>query len=135
MAPQICRYDTEVNSPFASRSDQIMPTFNGPVQITNIFKPKIWGRRDLAPLYSMPAASKGAQGPPASERIGEVWITDESARLLNGPAAGLTLAEASEKYGSALHGSSWPGNANPYFSEASARVNPAAGQFNKRALS
>ena len=72
-----------------------MPTFNGPVQISNIFKPKIWGRRDLAPLFSMPAAPDGAEDPLASERIGEVWVTDDTSRLLNGPAAGLTLAEAS----------------------------------------
>jgi mannose-6-phosphate isomerase len=90
-----------------------MPTFNGPVQISNIFKPKIWGRRDLAPLFSMPALPAGAEGLLASERIGEVWVTDDTSRLLNGPAAGLTLAEASEKYGPELHGSSWPGRRFP----------------------
>ena len=47
------------------------------------------------------------------ERIGEVWVTDDSSRFLNGPAAGMTLAEASEKYGTELHGSSWPGRRFP----------------------
>jgi len=39
--------------------------------------------------------------------IGEVWITDDASRFLNGPPVGLTLAEASRKYGSELHGSGW----------------------------
>ena len=41
--------------------------------------------------------------------IGEVWATDDTSRFLNGPVAGLTLGEVSEKYGPALHGESWPG--------------------------
>jgi len=36
-----------------------------------------------------------------------VWITDEGSRFLNGPCAGLTLNEASQKYGAELHGSAW----------------------------
>jgi len=39
--------------------------------------------------------------------IGEVWVTDDTSRFLNGPVAGLTLAEVSEKYGPELHGRSW----------------------------
>ncbi len=85
-----------------------MPTFSGPVQISNIYKPKIWGRQDLAPLFA-PAETRPKIAQKASgERIGEVWITDDTSRFLNGPAAGMTLAEASEKYGPDLHGSSWP---------------------------
>jgi mannose-6-phosphate isomerase len=38
-----------------------------------------------------------------------VWVTDDVSRFLNGPAAGKTLAEASEKFGPELHGKSWPG--------------------------
>ena len=90
-----------------------MSIFNGPVQLSNIFKPKIWGRRNLEPLFEMPGSEDGTSDPTASERIGEVWVTDDTARFLNGPVAGLTLAEASEKYGPELHGSSWPGRKFP----------------------
>jgi mannose-6-phosphate isomerase len=90
-----------------------MPTFNGPVQVSNIFKPKIWGRRDLAPLFAAPHSSSAAGGQFANERIGEVWVTDDASCFLNGPAAGMTLAEASEKYGPELHGKSWPGHRFP----------------------
>lgn len=85
-----------------------MPTLNGPIQLSNIYKPKIWGREDLSPLFPPP--------PPAAEvegKMGEVWVTDDVSRLMNGPAAGLTLAEASEKYGPELHGTSWPGRRFP----------------------
>lgn len=87
-----------------------MPTFTGPLQLSNAFKPKIWGRNSLDPLFDMPDFE--ALGKPV-ERIGEVWVTDDAARFLNGPVAGMTLAEASEKYGAELHGSSWPGRRFP----------------------
>lgn len=85
-----------------------MSTFNSPVQLSNIFKPKIWGRRDLAPLFTVPDSKEGTGGRFANQRMGEVWVTDDTSRFLNGPAAGMTLAEASEKYGPELHGKSWP---------------------------
>jgi mannose-6-phosphate isomerase len=87
-----------------------MATFTGPIQLSNAFKPKIWGRNSLDPLFEMPDFE--ALGKPV-ERIGEVWVTDDSARFLNGPVAGMTLAEASEKYGPELHGSSWAGRRFP----------------------
>jgi len=89
-----------------------MSTFNGPVQLSNIYKPKIWGREDLAPLFTMPPPpSSGASL--RDQRIGEVWITDDVSRFMNGPAAGMTLAEASEEFGPELYGSSWPGRRFP----------------------
>jgi mannose-6-phosphate isomerase len=90
-----------------------MSIFNGPVQLSNIFKPKIWGRRNLEPLFEMPGSQNGMGDPIAGERIGEVWVTDDTASFLNGPIAGLTLAEASEQYGPELHGTSWPGRRFP----------------------
>jgi mannose-6-phosphate isomerase len=65
---------------------------------------------------SMPCIQGGTGGsiPQArGQRIGEVWITDDSARFLNGPIAGMTLAEASERYGPEVHGKSWPGRRFP----------------------
>ena len=92
----------------------MMSTFNSPVQLSNIYKPKIWGRQDLAPLFTMPPPTvAGAGGNPSDQLIGEVWVTDDVSRFMNGPAAGLTLAEASEKYGSELHGKSWRGRRFP----------------------
>ncbi len=90
-----------------------MSTFNSPVQISNIFKPKLWGRRDLEPLFDISETATAADGPLASPRIGEVWVTADASRFLNGPAAGMTLAEASEKYGPELNGKSWPGRRFP----------------------
>ena len=93
-----------------------MSTLNTPLQLATAFKPKIWGREDLSPIYSAveetdsPVSRKaeisGGAGKP-NELIGEVWATDDTSRFLNGPVAGLTLAEASEKYGPELHGRSW----------------------------
>jgi mannose-6-phosphate isomerase len=94
-----------------------MPTLDGPLQLSNILKPKIWGRKDLAPLFG---ASRGREprGPhiPSAEPeelIGEVWITDDASQFLNGPLSGLTLGEAGEKYGDVLHGKSWQGRRFP----------------------
>jgi len=81
-----------------------MSTFSSPIQVSNVFKPKIWGRRELAPLFIMPDSSTAN-----SERIGEVWVTDDVSRFLNGSATGMTLAEASAKYGPELYGKAWPG--------------------------
>ena len=90
-----------------------MPILDSPIQLSNVFKPKIWGRRDLAPLFAMPPSQDGGNNQFSNERIGEVWVTDDVSRLMNGPAAGMTLAEASEKYGPELNGKSWPGRRFP----------------------
>jgi len=99
-----------------------MSTLNTPLQLSTAFKPKIWGREDLSPIYSAPEetdslASKkselsGGVSKPG-ELIGEVWATDDTSRFLNGPVAGLTLDEVSEKYGPELHGSAWKGRRFP----------------------
>jgi mannose-6-phosphate isomerase len=99
-----------------------MSTLNIPLQLSTVTKPKIWGREDLAPIYpaqgenDLPVArkeeiSRGTIKP--GELIGEVWANDDTSRFLNGPVAGLTLAEASEKYGAELHGRAWEGTRFP----------------------
>jgi mannose-6-phosphate isomerase len=93
-----------------------MSKLDMPLQLSPVFKPKIWGQRNLEPLFARPAWKPG--GPPsrlghsespigANDPIGEVWITDEGSRFLNGPCAGLTLQETSQKHGAELHGSAW----------------------------
>jgi mannose-6-phosphate isomerase len=91
-----------------------MPTLDSPLQLSPVFKPKIWGRADLSPLFTRPQNSIPSQRPrgtPArgsrTTLIGEVWITDDASQFKNGPLAGTTLLEASEKYGPELNGRSW----------------------------
>lgn len=93
-----------------------MPKFDSPLLLSPVFKPKIWGRDDLNPIFACPrtpisSKESDSQASPTQARrkelIGEVWITDDESRFLNGPLAGLTLAEASKKYGAELHGSAW----------------------------
>lgn len=79
-----------------------MAELDSPLQLSPVFKPKIWGRKDLAPIF------KGF-----GRLIGEVWITDDASMFLNGPVAGLTLAEALRKYGPQLCGGSWQGERFP----------------------
>jgi len=77
-----------------------MPRLDSPFQLSPIFKPKIWGRRDLRPLFSRPREFAG-------DLLGEVWVTDDASRFLNGPLSSMTLSEASEKFGPELNGSGW----------------------------
>ncbi len=94
-----------------------MPELQFPLQLSPVFKPKIWGRTDLGPVFApkprgreRPAArATQAVGPGdlprhAAGLIGEVWVTDDSSKFLNGPVAGLRLGEATQKYGPHLVG-------------------------------
>ncbi len=105
-----------------------MPLYDSPVQILPVFKPKMWGRGNLAPLYERPglevrprSGSKSRSGAklgsndvtatvldaPETSLIGEVWITDDTSRLMSGPLAGTPLGEAVSQYGADLMGKSW----------------------------
>jgi mannose-6-phosphate isomerase len=92
-----------------------------PLQLSPVFKRKIWGRVDLSPLVPPPRSreSRGRQfhalieGSKESDRIGEMWLTDDASRFLNGPVAGLTLGEVANQYGTALWGKSWKGSRFP----------------------
>jgi mannose-6-phosphate isomerase len=100
-----------------------MPRLDTPLKLSPIFKPKIWGLDDLAPLFEWPepekiADDRGASAQPGeTSLIGEVWITDENSEILNGPAAGLTLGEASAKYRSQLNGANWKDRRFPILSK------------------
>ena len=91
-----------------------MPTLDSPLQLSPVFKPKIWGRADLAPLFTRPQDPTSTGRPRGTSArassaalIGEVWITDDASQFRNGPLADMTLAEASEKYGPELNGKNW----------------------------
>jgi mannose-6-phosphate isomerase len=60
---------------------------------------RIWGSRDLAPIYSQQITG----GP-----IGEAWLTGDDCRVANGPLAGRTLAELSREFGTKLLGEASP---------------------------
>jgi mannose-6-phosphate isomerase len=79
-----------------------MPRLDSPFLLSPVFKPKIWGRRDLGPLFARPRESAGGD-----ELMGEVWITDDASRFLNGPLSGMALSEASQEFGPELNGSGW----------------------------
>ena len=57
----------------------------GPARLAPIFVPRIWGARDLSPLF--PDHSS------ASEPIGEVWLTGDTCAFATGEFAGRTLRE------------------------------------------
>jgi mannose-6-phosphate isomerase len=78
-----------------------MVELHTPLQLSPVFLPKIWGKKDTAPIFERPADF------PPGELIGEVWITSNDSRIMNGPVAGLSLGEASAEMGSKLHGEGW----------------------------
>lgn len=92
-----------------------MLRLNEPLQLAPVFKEKVWGRRDLAPLYpdhwttsrgqdikiSRPKARKASL-------TGEVWLTDDQATFTNGALAGKTLGDACKELGSELCGDNAP---------------------------
>ena len=100
-----------------------MPKLDAPLQLSPAFKPKIWGRADLAPLYYRPGIPRrrgrsghGVASAPemaTGTLVGEIWLTGDDARFMNGPVAGRTLGEVSRQYGPELHGKSWPGARYP----------------------
>jgi mannose-6-phosphate isomerase len=101
-----------------------MPKLETPLKLSPIFKPKIWGLDDLTPLFEWPefanaGESRAASATPsaADSLIGEVWITDESSTILNGPVAGLTLGEVSAKFRSDLNGPNWKDRRFPILSK------------------
>ena len=101
-----------------------MPKLDTPLKLSPIFKPKIWGLDDLAPLFEWPEPKNAGEPCAASaiqsaadSLIGEVWITDESSKILNGPVAGLTLGEASARFRSELNGPNWKDRRFPILSK------------------
>lgn len=67
-----------------------------PLELCASLRPKIWGRRDLAPFF-------GEQPAP----IGEAWFSFEENTVTNGPLAGQRLQQLMARHGRALLGSHW----------------------------
>ncbi|WP_263357368.1 type I phosphomannose isomerase catalytic subunit [Acidicapsa ligni] len=58
-----------------------------PFRLEPLFVQRIWGTADLRPWYDHVTA------PGAGDPIGEVWLTGDSCKVLDGPLAGKTLAD------------------------------------------
>ncbi|HEU5401566.1 MAG TPA: type I phosphomannose isomerase catalytic subunit [Terriglobales bacterium] len=63
------------------------------------FHERVWGTRDLAPIYSRVVGN---------HPIGEAWLTGEQCRVANGPFSGITLAEMCQRFGRDLVGDTAP---------------------------
>jgi mannose-6-phosphate isomerase len=60
-----------------------------PLLMLPAFDPRPWGTLDLSPIYP----NRKFEG-----KIGEAWLTGDDCKVANGPLAGQTLAQLSEKY-------------------------------------
>ncbi len=56
-----------------------------PSRLAPLFVPRIWGARNLAPLFD---------APPGPEPIGEVWLTGDQCAFASGPLSGRLLGDA-----------------------------------------
>jgi mannose-6-phosphate isomerase len=70
-----------------------------PLLLRPQFHERVWGARDLAPVYS-----REILGNP----IGEAWLTGDDCRIANGPLSGRSLAELSRDLGAQLLGEATP---------------------------
>jgi mannose-6-phosphate isomerase len=68
-----------------------------PFRVLPEFKERVWGTRDLSPVYSKV---------PSDKPIGEAWLTGDENRVADGPLAGATLRELCQLYGRDLVGTS-----------------------------
>ncbi|MGZ4822535.1 MAG: type I phosphomannose isomerase catalytic subunit [Terriglobales bacterium] len=66
-----------------------------PLLLKPEFRERIWGRRDLSPIYGEA---------PGDTPIGEVWLTGDDCRVANGTLAGMSLGELCRRYGRELVG-------------------------------
>ena len=64
-----------------------------PARLAPIFVQRIWGSRNLAPLFQAPTLSSSSGGPALGAKpIGEVWLTGDKCVFNTGPLAGRSLA-------------------------------------------
>ncbi|MGH9404549.1 MAG: type I phosphomannose isomerase catalytic subunit [Terriglobia bacterium] len=91
-----------------------------PLQLSPVFLEKVWGRKDLSPLYpdhwtSFRGKTVNVRRPerPGDALIGEVWLTGDGALFTNGPIAGMTLGEAMRAHGRELCGEAAAGGRFP----------------------
>ncbi|MCU1308047.1 MAG: mannose-6-phosphate isomerase, type 1 [Acidobacteriaceae bacterium] len=68
-----------------------------PLLLLPEFRERVWGTRDLSLMYP----HKSARRPDGKfeEPIGEAWLTGDECRVANGPLAGQTLGEVTQRFG------------------------------------
>jgi len=80
------------------------PASLSPFRLEPLFVERIWGTADLRPWYDHVASG---------DPIGEVWLTGDKCRVLDGPLTGSTLAEVFEKAPLAMVGLEAPAGGSP----------------------
>src|SRR5438309_6765116 len=76
-----------------------------PFLMVPVFDPRPWGTLDLSPIYP---------NHKFEQKIGESWLTGDHCIVANGPLAGQSLSELSNRYGRELVGEAAPdGNRFP----------------------
>jgi mannose-6-phosphate isomerase len=70
-----------------------------PLLMLPAFDPRPWGTQDLSPIYPNHRFE---------EKIGEAWLTGDDCKIANGPLAGQTLAEVSQRCQRGLTGDAAP---------------------------
>jgi mannose-6-phosphate isomerase len=70
-----------------------------PLLLMPEFRERVWGTRDLAPVYTRVVGK---------EPIGEVWLTGDECRVANGPLAGQSLGDLCQRFGTDLAGAASP---------------------------
>jgi mannose-6-phosphate isomerase len=70
-----------------------------PIRLEPQFVERIWGTRDLSPVFGQA---------PGTELIGEVWLTGDHCKVVNGPLAGTPLGELARRFGRDLVGQASP---------------------------
>ena len=72
-----------------------------PLLLRPQFMERVWGARDLAPLYNHKRS-------PGEQPVGEVWLTGDDCQVANGAFAEKSLAEISRQLGRELTGEAAP---------------------------
>jgi mannose-6-phosphate isomerase len=70
-----------------------------PLLLMPEFRERVWGTRDLAPVYTRVVGK---------EPIGEVWLTGDECRVANGPLAGQALSDLCQRFKTDLVGAASP---------------------------
>jgi mannose-6-phosphate isomerase len=68
-----------------------------PLLMSPEFHERVWGSRDLAPVYDRGIA-------PGDPAIGEAWLTGDACKVANGPLQGKSLHELTQTFGEKLIG-------------------------------
>src|SRR5437868_4630665 len=72
-----------------------------PLLLAPEFHERLWGSRELAPIFDRRIA-------PDEAPIGEAWLTGDACKVANGPLKGRSLADVTIEFGERLIGDRAP---------------------------